>query len=83
MALAFPDMNFLGLEIRRPCVEEAFKKKEKLGAQGNCHFLALNANVDLDRVVEDVQQHSEIVRCKCSKILAYPPWLKRWLFRKL
>lgn len=65
MALQFPQMNFLGLEIRRPCVEEAFKKKEKYGVGGNLHYLALNANVDLNRVVADVQKHSEIVRCKC------------------
>jgi len=57
-------MNFLGLEIRRPCVEEAFKKMEKYGIRDNVHFVALNANVDMDRVVKDVQEHSEIVRCE-------------------
>lgn len=71
MALQFPQMNFLGLEIRRPCVEEAFKKKEKYGVGGNLHYLALNANVDLNRVVADVQKHSKIARCKCHH------WWKR------
>lgn len=64
MAREYPEMNFLGLEIRRPCVEEAFKKMEKYGIKDNVHFVALNANVDIDRVVKDVQEHSEIVRCE-------------------
>jgi len=64
MAREYPGMNFLGLEIRRPCVEEAFKKMEKYGIRDNVHFVALNANVDIDRVVKDVQEHSEIVRCE-------------------
>ncbi len=65
MALAHADTNFLGLEIRRPCVEEAFKKREKAGAaaSGNCHFLACNANVDLERVVADVHREgAQVVR---------------------
>lgn len=62
MAREYPHINFLGLEIRRPCVEEAFKKMEKYDIKDNVHFLALNANVDIDRVVADVQQHSQIVR---------------------
>jgi hypothetical protein len=69
MAFQFPDMNFLGLEIRRPCVEEAFKKRERAGADagGNCHFLACNANVDLARVVAGVHaEGAEIVRCTCD-----------------
>jgi len=57
-------MNFLGLEIRRPCVEESFKKMEKYRVKDNVHFLALNVNVDLERIVADVRKHSEIVRCK-------------------
>lgn len=75
MALAYPEMNFLGLEIRRPCVEEAFKKRERAGADagGNCHFLACNANVDLARVVVDVQKEgAEVVRCKYVR--AYVGW---------
>lgn len=64
MAREYPEMNFLGLEIRRPCVEEAFKKMEKYGIKDNVHFVALNANVDIDRVVKDVLEHSEIVRCE-------------------
>lgn len=64
MAKTFPNLNLLGLEIRRPCVEEAFKKMEKYDVKGNIHFLALNANVDLERVVKQIQEHSEIARCK-------------------
>ncbi|TFJ84355.1 hypothetical protein NSK_004343 [Nannochloropsis salina CCMP1776] len=62
MAREHPDMNFLGLEIRRPCVEESFKKMEKYRVKDNVHFLALNVNVDLERIVADVRKHSEIVR---------------------
>lgn len=72
MALAHPEMNFLGLEIRRPCVEEAFKKRARAGADagGNCHFLACNANVDLARVVADVQKEggAEVVRCTYVRV---------------
>jgi tRNA (guanine-N7-)-methyltransferase len=64
MAREYTGTNFLGLEIRRPCVEEAFKKMEKYGIKDNVHFVALNANVDIDRVVKDVQENSEIVRCE-------------------
>ena len=63
MARENSEMNFLGLEIRRPCVEEALKKMEKYGIKDNVHFVALNANVDIGRVVKDVQEQSEIVRC--------------------
>lgn len=72
MALAYPHMNFLGLEIRRPCVEEAFKKRARAGADGggNCHFLACNANVDLERVVADVHREgAQIVRCTYCLLL--------------
>ncbi|KAM3577623.1 hypothetical protein VYU27_000499 [Nannochloropsis oceanica] len=62
MAREKSEINFLGLEIRRPCVEEALKKMEKYGIKDNVHFVALNANVDIDRVVKDVQEQSEIVR---------------------
>jgi hypothetical protein len=108
MAHLNPEMNFLGLEIRKPCVEEvgvqplsfrsasllsgaaamaaslttggfvliliklfaalqAFKKLEKMPAR-NVHFISCNANVDLDRICLDVQQHTSISMCELPRV---------------
>lgn len=49
--------NVLGLEIRRPIVELALQRKERW-ALSNVHFIASNANVDLDRVLTDIQSRN-------------------------
>jgi len=77
MAREKSEINFLGLEIRRPCVEEALKKMEKYGVKDNVHFVALNANVDIDRVVKDVQEQSEIVRCGYRWRMERERWRRR------
>ena len=48
-----PDVNVLGLEIRRPVVEFALKRKVRWGLS-NVHFLSCNANVDLDRILSSI-----------------------------
>jgi len=51
--------NFLGLDVRRPVVEDALARKER-AALGNVHFLASNANVDLPRLLRDIAQLSRV-----------------------
>jgi len=51
-ARANPGHNILGLEIRRPVVELALHRKQTW-ALGNVHFLAVNANIDLKRIISD------------------------------
>lgn len=53
MAKEKPDFNFLGLEIRRPCVELALWRRSAAGL-GNAHFFASNANVDIAQILRDV-----------------------------
>jgi tRNA (guanine-N7-)-methyltransferase len=52
--LANPNVNCLGLEIRRPVVEFALERKFKWGLN-NVHFLSVNANVDLERILYDLK----------------------------
>ena len=49
-----PDVNIVGLEIRRPVVEFALQRKIKWGLT-NVHFLSVNANIDLDRILQDIK----------------------------
>jgi len=46
-------LNVLGLEIRRPVVDFALKRKSRW-ALPNVHFLGVNANVDLDRILKEL-----------------------------
>lgn len=48
-----PLKNVLGLEIRRPVVELALRRKQ-VWQLSNCHFLATNANVDIKRILKDI-----------------------------
>ena len=48
-----PDVNVLGLEIRRPVVEFALKRKQRWGLS-NVHFLSCNANIDLDNILSTI-----------------------------
>ena len=60
MALLNRNVNYLGLEIRRPCVNEAnLKLHEKKSTDlTNVHFLASNANIDLETIVKDIQREA-------------------------
>lgn len=55
-----PDMNILGLEIRRPMVEMCLHRKcaRKLN---NIHFLSTNANVDLDTILANLNGAGVII----------------------
>jgi tRNA (guanine-N7-)-methyltransferase len=49
-----PHQNIVGLEIRRPVVEFALLRKQKWGLT-NVHFLSVNANIDLNRILGDLK----------------------------
>lgn len=49
-----PEMNIVGLEIRKPVVEFALQRKLKWGLT-NVHFLSVNANIDLNRILKDLK----------------------------
>lgn len=49
-----PERNIVGLEIRKPVVEFALQRKKKWGLK-NVHFLSVNANIDLDRILRDLK----------------------------
>lgn len=53
------DSNFLGLEIRRPVVEYATLRKIKRKLT-NVEFLSSNANVDLERIMKDIQSYTDV-----------------------
>lgn len=52
-AKANPQHNILGLEIRRPVVEFALRRKQTWKLS-NVHFLAVNANIDTHRILTDL-----------------------------
>jgi tRNA (guanine-N7-)-methyltransferase len=53
MSALHPTMNYLGLEIRSQVVEYALTRLDKRPLT-NCHFVACNANVDLNNVTEAI-----------------------------
>lgn len=48
-----PLVNVLGLEIRRPVIELCLKRKARWNLP-NVHFLAVNANIDLDPILSSL-----------------------------
>ena len=54
-----PQTNVLGLEIRQPCVEYALRRKQHWNVT-NVHFLGLNANIDLSRILQDVKKFADV-----------------------
>ena len=51
--------NIVGLEIRKPVVEYALERRDKRGLT-NVHFIQTNANVDIERIIKDIQQTSSV-----------------------
>ena len=47
------DINYLGLEIRRPVVEYCIQRAKRWKLR-NAHFLATNANIDLPNILSDL-----------------------------
>lgn len=55
----YPDTNVLGLEIRRPVVDYCLARKAYWGLN-NVHFLSMNANVDLERIMANIGEISSV-----------------------
>ena len=53
------NLNVLGLEIRKPVVEYALERRDKRSLS-NLHFVQTNANVDIERIIKDIQKVSTI-----------------------
>lgn len=60
----FQDINYLGLEIRRPVVEFANERAAKRDLQ-NCHFLAMNVNVSIKRIMQDLKDAAIPIKQVC------------------
>ena len=58
------DVNYLGLEIRKPVVEYALARVQRWGLN-NVHFLDVNANVDLPLIMGDLKQQGISVDMIC------------------
>ena len=56
-AVANPDTNYLGLEIRRPMVEYCLERAKRWELT-NAHFLATNANIDLPLIMRDLMERN-------------------------
>lgn len=72
MALATPDWNFLGVEIREPLVDEANEIAAEEGLT-NLHYKFCNAMLWLDRLLADIPDgHLQMVT------IQFPdPWFKK------
>ncbi|CEL92745.1 unnamed protein product [Vitrella brassicaformis CCMP3155] len=57
MAEKYPSHNYLGVEIRTKVVEHAISQRDKAG-QRNAHFIGCNVNVNLDRILTDIEAFS-------------------------
>ncbi|MDJ1183941.1 tRNA (guanosine(46)-N7)-methyltransferase TrmB [Roseofilum casamattae] len=71
MAQVQLDWNFLGLEIRKPLVEEAneWRDRESLN---NLHYLFCNANISLENILSSIGE-----KCLHYVTIQFPdPWFK-------
>jgi tRNA (guanine-N7-)-methyltransferase len=55
MAALYPEMNFLGTEIREALVEEANDNRDRLGLT-NLHFIFCNINSSIDSIFQSLPQ---------------------------
>ncbi len=72
MAQLHKDVNFLGLEIRKPLVDKANYEKEEL-ALNNLHFLFCNVNNSLGELLSSLPTQG----LQCVTIQFPDPWFKR------
>ncbi|MEO0455282.1 MAG: tRNA (guanosine(46)-N7)-methyltransferase TrmB [Cyanobacteria bacterium P01_A01_bin.114] len=73
MAVACPDWNFLGLEIRQPLVDQALKRRDEAGLK-NLHFIFCNANNSLKPLLESWNEGLPLQRVS----IQFPdPWFKK------
>ena len=69
-----PNINVLGLEIRKPVVELALSRKIRWGLN-NVHFLSSNANVDLQNILQFVKDSS--IKINLVSIQFPDPYFKK------
>ena len=58
------DKNYLGLEIRKPVVDYANLRRGKRELK-NAHFLQSNANIDVDRLMSDLNEKEINIEMIC------------------
>ena len=59
MCEANQNTNILGIEIRKPVVNYALERRDKRRLT-NLHFIQANVNVDISRIINDIQEVSSI-----------------------
>ncbi len=72
MAPLYPNLNFLGIEIREPLVIEANEQRERLQLS-NLHFLFCNININIDSLLQSLPPQI----LNCVSIQFPDPWFKR------
>ncbi|MGB5595468.1 MAG: tRNA (guanosine(46)-N7)-methyltransferase TrmB [Crocosphaera sp.] len=72
MAPLYPDVNFLGIEIREPLVTEANEQRDRLQLS-NLHFLFCNINI----YIEPLLQSFPPKILSCVTIQFPDPWFKQ------
>jgi len=72
MAVARPDWNFLGLEIREPLVTQANEWRDEQGLS-NLHYLYCNANNSLEPILKSLPTGV----LQCVTIQFPDPWFKK------
>lgn len=73
MAQLQPDWNFLGLEIRRPVVDQAQKRQQELGLN-NLHLMFCNANISLAQLLASWGEYNPLQQVS----IQFPdPWFKK------
>jgi tRNA (guanine-N7-)-methyltransferase len=60
MCKSDPGINVLGLEIRKPMVQNCLIRKQSWGLT-NVHFLSCNANVNIHRILTDIHKQGATV----------------------
>lgn len=72
MAQLQPEINFLGLEIREPLVDDANLRRDELGLE-NLHYLFCHANQSLDEILASLP-----MGCLQTVYIQFPdPWFKK------
>lgn len=72
MAAQFPEINFLGTEIREPLVREANGQRDELGLK-NLHFLFCNINTSIEPLLASLPP----APLRWVSIQFPDPWFKR------
>eukprot|EP01037_Dinobryon_pediforme_P040094 gene40094-49057_t len=75
MAADNAGLHFLGLEIRRPVVDLCLRRKENSKLK-NIHFLAVNANVDLDDILSSLRDREQPIEIRAVTVQFPDPHFK-------